>query len=155
MRVEQHAGSRAEWLAAAVNNVGARKLQRWSIRARRDEQHAKAVRTGIVLSLFLVLLMAALLVGGRALIDPLLQSAGADREENRVGEIVYTMPDGAFCRHLAFDNVTGEVTERAVEQCDKSATNPCQRRLQLATAKTLRTHGRYNLLASWNRKLRT
>jgi hypothetical protein len=97
-----------------------RKLERWSIRARRDEQHAKAVRTGIVLSLFLVLLMAALLVGGRALIDPLLQSAGEDREANRVGEIVYTMPDGAFCRHLAFDNVTGEVTERTVEQCDQN-----------------------------------
>jgi hypothetical protein len=119
MRVEQHAGSRAEWLAAAVNHVGGRKLERWSIRARRDEQHAKAVRTGIVLSLFLVLLMAALLVGGRALIDPLLQSAADDRDANRVGEIVYTMPDGAFCRHLAFDNVTGEVTERTVEQCDQ------------------------------------
>jgi hypothetical protein len=83
------------------------------------QQHAKAVRTGIVLSLFLVLLMAALLVGGRAIIDPLLQSAASDREANRVGEIVYTMPDGAFCRHLAFDNMTGEVTERTVAQCDQ------------------------------------
>ena len=119
MSVEQHAGPRAEWLAAAVNHVGVRKLERWSTRTRRDEQHAKTVRTGIVLSLFLVLLMAALLVGGRTLIDPMLQSAAEDREANRVGEIVYTMPDGAFCRHLAFDNTTGEITERTVEQCDQ------------------------------------
>jgi hypothetical protein len=120
MRVEQHAGSRAEWLAAAVNHVGVSKLDRWSMRARRDERHAKAVRTGIVFSLFLVLLTAALLVGGRALIDPLLEAAADNRESNRVGEIVYTMPDGAFCRHLAFDNVTGEVTERTIEQCDQN-----------------------------------
>ncbi len=119
MRVEQHAGTRAEWLAEAVKHVSVRKLENWSIRARRDEQHAKAVRTGIVLSLFLLLLTGALLVGGRAVIDPLLQSAASDREANRVGEIVYTMPDGAFCRHLAFDNMTGEVTERAIEQCDQ------------------------------------
>ncbi len=117
--MEQHAEPRAEWLAAAVDHVGVRKLERWSTRTRRDEQHAKAVRTGIVLSLFLVLMMAAVLVGGRALIDPMLQSAAEDREANRVGEIVYTMPDGTFCRHLGFDNTTGEITERTVEQCDQ------------------------------------
>ena len=47
-------------------------------------------------------------------------AASGDREANRIGEIVYTMPDGAFCRHLAFDNATGEVTERTVEQCDQN-----------------------------------
>ncbi len=119
MRAEQHVGTKAEWLAAAVNHVGVSKIERWSMRARRDERHAKAVRTGIVFSLFLLLLTGALLVGGRALIDPLLEAAANNRESNRVGEIVYTMPDGAFCRHLAFDNVTGEVTERTVEQCDQ------------------------------------
>lgn len=118
MQADQHTGTRAEWLAAAVNHVGRRNLERWSTRTRRDERHAKAVRTGIVLSLFFVLLTAALLVGGRAIIDPLMLAASGDREANRIGEIVYTMPDGAFCRHLAFDNVTGEVTERTVEQCD-------------------------------------
>jgi hypothetical protein len=111
-------------LAAAVNHVGGRSLERWSTRARRDERHAKAVRTGVVLSLFFVLLTAALLVGGRAVIDPLLEAASGDREANRIGEIVYTMPDGAFCRHLAFDNVTGEVTERTVEQCDGNIGKP-------------------------------
>jgi hypothetical protein len=120
MRADQHAETRAEWLAAAVNHVSGRKLEHWSTRARRDEQHAKAFRTGIVLLLFGVLLTATLLIGGRAVIEPLLQqTASDDRESNRVGEIVYTMPDGAFCRHLAFDNVTGEVTERTVAQCDQ------------------------------------
>ena len=58
------------------------------------------------------------------MIDPLMQAASGDREANRVGEIVYTMPDGAFCRHLAFDNATGEVTERTVEQCDQNIGKP-------------------------------
>jgi hypothetical protein len=119
MGVQEHVGTRGEWLAAAVKQVGARKLENWSRHTRRDERHAKVVRTGIVLSLFLVLLMAALLVGGHSVIDPLLQAAASDREANRVGEIVFTMPDGAFCRHLAFDNMTGEVTERTIEQCDQ------------------------------------
>lgn len=124
MHADQHTGTRAEWLAAAVNHVGRRSLERWSTRARRDERHAKAVRTGVVLSLFFVLLMAALLVGGRAIIDPLMLAASGDSEANRIGEIVYTMPDGAFCRHLSFDNVTGTVTERTVEQCDENIGRP-------------------------------
>lgn len=124
MHADQHMGTRAEWLAAAVNHVGRRSLERWSTRARRDERHAKAVRTGVVLSLFFVLLMAALLVGGRAIIDPLMLAASGDSEANRIGEIVYTMPDGAFCRHLSFDNVTGTVTERTVEQCDENIGRP-------------------------------
>ncbi len=129
MPADQHTGTRAEWLAAAVNHVGGRSLRRWSTRTRRDEQHAKAVRTGVVLSLFLVLLTAALLVGGRAVIDPLLQSASGDREANRIGEIVYTMRDGAFCRHLAFDNMTGEVTERTIGQCDQNIGDPKRARM--------------------------
>ncbi len=126
MEAHQHAEARSEWLAAAVNHVGGRKLTQWSTRARRDEQHAKAVRTGVVLSLFCALLTAALLVGGRSFIDPLLQAVAGDPEANRVGEIVLTMPDGAFCRHLSFDNVTGTVTERTVEQCDETIGRPAK-----------------------------
>jgi len=119
MQADQQAGTKAEWLAAAVNHISGSKLGRWSTRARRDERHAKAVRTAVVLALFCVLLTAALLVGGRGVIDPLLQSVLDARETSRIGEIVYTMPDGAFCRHLAFDNVTGELTERTVAQCNQ------------------------------------
>jgi hypothetical protein len=96
----------------------------------RYEQQAKTARLVIVLSLFLVLLAAALMIGGRSFIDPLLHAAAAKREANRVGDVVLTMPDGAFCRHLSFDNRTAEVAGNAVERCgqihgkgEKRATN--------------------------------
>jgi len=68
-----------------------------------------------------VLIAAALLVGGRAAIGPLLRSAFAAREANGVGDVVLSMPDGVFCRRMAFDNVTAEVTERAIERCPSLA----------------------------------
>ncbi len=98
---------------ALAQNTLAHKLAR----LRRDEQQAKAARIAVVLSLFLVLLVTALLVGGRAIIDPLLQAAADAREAKRTGEIVYTLPDGAFCRHLSFDNATAELTEGTIERC--------------------------------------
>jgi hypothetical protein len=71
----------------------------------------------IILSLFLVLLAAALLTAGRAVIDPLLRAAAAARENHRLGEIVFSRPDGTFCRPLAFDKKTAPITEGAVEPC--------------------------------------
>jgi len=102
---------------AAADPVGGRTPRRRSVQARWDEQHAKAARLTVVLSLFLVLLLAALMVGGRAVIDPLLQAAAETREAKRLGEVIYTMPDGQFCRHLSFDNMTADLTEGAVERC--------------------------------------
>ncbi len=67
-----------------------------------------------------MLVVLVLLVGGHFAIDPLLQSAAAAREARRVGDIVYSMPDGGYCRHLAFDNATAEISERTVEPCAKS-----------------------------------
>jgi hypothetical protein len=83
----------------------------------RYEQKAKMARLFVVLSLFLILLGAALMAGGRAFIDPLLHAAAAQREIHRVGDVVLTMADGAFCRHMSFDNKTGEVAGNAVERC--------------------------------------
>jgi hypothetical protein len=101
----------------AADPVGSRvRRTTW---ARRDEQRAKSARLVIVCSLFLVLVAGALLVGGHAVIDPLLQSAAAAREAKRVGEIVYSMPDRTFCRHLSFDNATAELSEGAVEECPR------------------------------------
>jgi hypothetical protein len=117
MRAAQHAGTKADWWGAAADQIGRRTLARRSTRARRDEQRAKNARIAVVLSLFLLLLAAALLVGGRGVIDLLLRAAADEREAKRLGEIVYTMADGAFCRHLSFDNTTGELTEGAIEQC--------------------------------------
>ena len=75
----------------------------------------------MVLSLFLVLLIAALFIGGRSVIEPMLHKAMAQATEtHRRGEIVFTLPDGTFCRHLAFDNKTAELTESTVLQCPEA-----------------------------------
>jgi hypothetical protein len=76
------------------------------------------MRLGIVLSLFLVLVIAAVSIGGHSVIGPMLQRAMAQpADSHRKGSIVFTMPDGTFCRHLAYDNQTAELTESAVIQC--------------------------------------
>ena len=72
----------------------------------------------VVSSLFLVLFTATFLIGGHAAIDSLLQSAAKERDSRNVGDIVYTMPDGVFCRHMSYDNVTGEQTGGSVQRCD-------------------------------------
>jgi hypothetical protein len=115
MHAAQQADTEALAWVAAADHASAR--TRRAARAHRDDQRAKSARLAVVLSLFLVLLATALLVGGRVLIDPMLRSAAEARGTNRVGAIVYTMPDGIFCRHLSFDNVTAELTEGAVEKC--------------------------------------
>jgi hypothetical protein len=86
-------------------------------RARRDESRATSARVVIVSSLFLVVLTSALLVGGHAAIEPLLQSAMAARDPQGTGDVVYRMPDGIYCRHMSFDNMTAEITEGGVERC--------------------------------------
>jgi hypothetical protein len=93
---------------------------RRSARVRQDEQSAKKARVAIILALFLAFLAAALLIGGRAFIDPMLRMAAHEREANRVGEVVFTMPDGAFCRHLSFDNHTAEINESAIDRCPEA-----------------------------------
>jgi hypothetical protein len=66
-----------------------------------------------------VLFTAALLIGGHAAIDPILQSAVDARETKGTGDVVVTMPDGIFCRHMSFDNVTAEISEGGIERCTK------------------------------------
>jgi hypothetical protein len=116
MSAAERTGTAANSWVPSAGRLGASMRARKIARAQRDER-AKSARVAIVCSLFLVLLAAALLVGGHTVIDPLLQSAAAAREAKRVGDIVYTMPDGTFCRHLSFDNGTAELMEGAIEQC--------------------------------------
>jgi hypothetical protein len=71
----------------------------------------------IVFSIF-VLLFAATLVGGRAAIDPMLESAAEEQDSQSKADIVYTMPGGTLCRHMSYDNVTGEQTGGAIRPCD-------------------------------------
>jgi hypothetical protein len=104
-------------LEQSADRVSARTLARRLRRAKRDELRAAAASVAIAFSLFFALLVAALLVGGQAVLEPLLHSAAALGEANRVGQIVYTMPDRVFCRHLSFDNRTAEIAERAIDQC--------------------------------------
>ncbi len=84
--------------------------------------HAQAWGGGthavIVFSLFLVLFAATLLIGGHAAIDPLLQSAVESRDPRSAGDIVYAMPDGQFCRHMSYDNVTAAQTGGSLQPCD-------------------------------------
>lgn len=87
-----------------------------TMRARRDERRAKSLPVAIVLALFVALVAAALLVG-RVVIAPALFSGAGERGGARVGAIVYSMPDGSFCRRLSFDNETATLTEGAVEPC--------------------------------------
>jgi len=98
---------------------------------------AKTARLAVVLSLFLVLTIAAVFVGGRSVIVPILQKAMAQTADvHRKGSIVFTMPDGTFCRHLAFDNKTAELRESTVLQCPEARPRSSPERLCLGGALT-------------------
>jgi hypothetical protein len=103
----------------------------WFVEADRGQAHARgrtgprgglqrgetSLRAVIASSLFLVLLASGLLVGGHAAIDPLLRSAVAARQARALGDVLYRMPDGKYCRHMSFDNSTAEIFEGPVERC--------------------------------------
>jgi len=103
----------SSWFAAAERAVARAR----SLRTPLDDERAVSGPTVVVASLFLALVAAALLAGGHNAIDPLLKSAMAAREARGMGEIVYTLPDGVFCRHMSFDNTTAEVVDSRVERC--------------------------------------
>jgi hypothetical protein len=84
---------------------------------RLDDDGATSSHAVIISSIFIGLLAAAVLVGGHAAIDPLLRSTLAARDAGARGDVVVTMPDGRFCRHLSFDNATADIVERTVEPC--------------------------------------
>ncbi len=93
-----------------------RAFARRSRRVRQDEWRAKAKGVSVILCSFAALLAGALLAGGQGVIDPLLGTRDA-LEAKRVGDIVYALPDGTYCRHLSFDNMTAELTEGSIEHC--------------------------------------
>jgi hypothetical protein len=100
----------------AANRAAVPRLLRRTARARRGERRTKSVRVAIVPALFVALLAAALRVG-HAMTDPVLRTAFAARDGQRVAEVVYSIPDGSFCRRLSFDNETAALSEGAVEPC--------------------------------------
>jgi hypothetical protein len=90
---------------------------RGPIRARREARQEKTAGAARILSLFLAVLAAALLVGGHLVIDPLLKAAADVREARRLGDITSAVPDGAICRQRSLDNATGGPTEGVIEKC--------------------------------------
>jgi hypothetical protein len=86
-------------------------------RPRSDEKRATSLRAVIASSFFSVSLAMTVLLGGHAAVAPLLRTVVAARETKSTGDILYTMPDGVFCRHMSFDNATAEVVEGAIEHC--------------------------------------
>lgn len=121
MRIVQPAGSKAAAVIAPVHPGDMQHLVRRSRRRRQKENRAKSARIAVILSLFLVVLAAGLLIGGQAIINPLLQEAAMRRESHRVGDIVFSMRGGLLCRHLSFDNKTAAMTEGAVMPCAPDA----------------------------------
>ena len=96
---------------AAANRAAARPAPS-PARARRT----KSVRVRIVLALFVAPVAASAIVG-RAMIDPVLRTVLPERDGRRVAAVLYSLPDGSFCRRLAFDNDTATLTRGAIEQC--------------------------------------
>jgi hypothetical protein len=85
--------------------------------ARLSDDGATSTRAVIASSVFIVLLVAALVAGGRAAIDPFLRPALEAQDARAAGDVVVTMPDGKFCRHMSFDNATSSMVEGTVELC--------------------------------------
>ena len=89
---------------------------------RRDEERANSLALVITVSLFVVLFASALMVGTHLQIGPVRRTT--TREANIAGEIVYTMPGGILCRHMTFDNATGEISKADIERCPGDADAP-------------------------------
>jgi hypothetical protein len=89
-------------------------------RRHRDDERAQSLALAITTALLFVLIAGAVMFGGRAAIAPLLRRDTAHESNGRTAEVVYAMPDGVFCRRMAFDNATAAFTSAAVERCPAS-----------------------------------
>jgi hypothetical protein len=105
-------------LSPAATAVRQHRDGRLAASVRRSVRRTGTGRIAIVLSLFLGLLAVTLLFGAPALLDPVLRPT-ATREASRVGDVLFMLPDGSFCRHLSFDNRTAQLTGGAVERCEQ------------------------------------
>jgi len=85
-----------------------------------NDRRANSLALIITTSLMFVLLASALMVGGHAIISPLLREPSGFGNTNNRGDIVFTMPDGSFCQHMTFDNTTGSITAGGIDRCDPS-----------------------------------
>ena len=104
----------------AARRIGARPMARSTAWAWRDLPSA---RFAIAFSLFLALVAAAFLVGGGFVFDTLRFAVASQDEEQtqQVGQIFYSLPDKAFCRHMSFDNATSQLVAGNVAPCPRDA----------------------------------
>jgi hypothetical protein len=85
-------------------------------RRRPDDERAQSLALAITTALLFVLIAGAVMFGGHAAIEPLMHQ-NTTRDLNGTSEVVYAMPDRVFCRRMAFDNTTAEITRADVEPC--------------------------------------
>jgi hypothetical protein len=119
MRVVRAAAAQAATLFADAGNAPAPSAApaKQSAPARRGDSRATSTRAVITSSAFIVLLAAALLFGGHAAVDPFLHRNSDALDARGSGDVVVTMPDGKFCRHMSFDNTTASMVEGTIEPC--------------------------------------
>lgn len=94
-----------------------------ALRRHHDDERAQSLALAITTALLFVLIAGAVMFGGRAAVEPLLHRSSA-RELDRTADVVYAMPDNVFCRRMAFDNVTGEISRATVEPCPATVGGP-------------------------------
>jgi len=136
MRASQGSGTDPGAWFVEANRVSVASLPRPRSRTRIRDDQAGSGRVVIVSSLFLVMFAATLLIGGHAAIDPLLQSAADTPEASSAGAVVYTMPDGIFCRRVSFDNFTAQLTEGGIERCKNDVTGSRPRSIRAFSWRT-------------------
>jgi hypothetical protein len=117
MRVIKRGSAEAATWFADMDRILAHLPARKGSQARRSGDGATSTRAVIASSLFIVLFAAALLLGGHAAIDPFLHRSADANDPRAGGDVVVTMPDGKFCRHMSFDNATASMIEGTIEPC--------------------------------------
>lgn len=116
MRVVKRGSAEAATWFADMDRMIARLPAKKGPQAPLSDRRATSTRAVIASSIFIVLFAVALLLGGRAAIDPFLHPADA-YDPRAGGDVVVTMPDGKFCRHMSFDNATASMIEGTIEPC--------------------------------------
>ena len=109
-------GETMDWYVEP-DHFGARRTNVALSRRRHADDRINTLALAVTSALLFVLIAGAFMFGGRAAIAPLFNRDAVAREVNRTGAIVYAMPDGSFCRRMAFDNTTGDITSVVVERC--------------------------------------
>ena len=116
MRVIGPVAAQVATLLADVFRMPARAAVKKNAPTSSGDGTATSIRAVITSSVFIVLLAIALL-GGHAAIDPLINRSADMRDARGSGDVVVTMPDGKFCRHMSFDNATASMVEGTIEPC--------------------------------------